>query len=269
MIEHKFVAEKIREVEVRTFVKAKIGEQYCSKFEIKRTPLGEKIVIHTSKPGLIVGKKGENIKLLTEELKKKFKMENPQIEIVEIANPEIDAQTIADQIKAVMERFGPKRFKSTGYKTLQKVIDAGAIGTEIILSGRGLPSSRAKSWRFYAGYVKKSGDIAYSQVAHAQAKANLRSGTIGIKVAIMLPSVKMPDKIELRKQEVAKEGAQIQQIEIKAEEGAAQQQPSPLSEEKPKTRKGAVKKKEGQAKEKKKESKENTTPKIEKLPEEK
>lgn len=219
MIERKFVAEKTREVEIESFVRGKIGNTYCSRFEIKRTPLGEKIVVHTSKPGLIVGKKGENVRLLTSELKGRFKMENPEIEIIEITNPDLDARTVADQIKVVLERFGPKRFKSIGYKTLQRVIDAGAMGSEIILSGRGLPSSRAKSWRFYAGYVKKSGDIALTKVQHAFTKANLRSGTIGIKVTIMPPGTILPDRLQLLPEESAKALLEEQKEEQEKKKG--------------------------------------------------
>jgi len=134
MIERKFVAEKMKEFLVHSYFLKEMGAGKFSSFEIKRTPLGDKIVIYTARPGLIVGKKGENIKKLTKVLKSKFKMENPQIEVAEITNPNLDAQTMAEQIVNVLERFGPKRFKSVGYKTLQRIIDAGAVGAEIVIS---------------------------------------------------------------------------------------------------------------------------------------
>jgi small subunit ribosomal protein S3 len=201
MIEKKFVAEKMKEFLVNQYLFSEMGPGKYSSFEIKRTPLGEKIIIYTSRPGIIVGKKGENIKKLTKVLKTKFKMENPQIEVSEISLPNLDAQTMAEQIVTVMERFGPKRFKSTGYKTLQKIIDAGAMGAEIIISGRGLPGSRAKSWRFYAGYLKKSGDIAMSKMDYGLCVANLKSGSVGVKVKILPPHVILPDKIKFIKKE--------------------------------------------------------------------
>src|SRR3989344_4850714 len=147
MIERKFVSEKMREYLVNEYLYKELGPGKYSSFEIKRTPLGERIIIYTARPGLIVGKGGENIRDLTKVFKTKFKMENPQIEVAEISNPNIDAQTMAEQIVTTLERFGPKRFKSVGYKTLQRIIDAGAMGAEIAIGGRGLPGARAKTWK--------------------------------------------------------------------------------------------------------------------------
>src|SRR3989344_4226922 len=149
MIERKFVAEKIKELQVEQFIGSQIGQGKYSRIEIKKTPLEEKVIVYTAKPGLIVGKRGEAIKDLTKVLKTRFKMENPQVEVSELANPDLDAQTVAEVISTTLEKFGPKRFKATGYKMLQRIIDAGALGGEIVVSGRGVPGARAKSWRFY------------------------------------------------------------------------------------------------------------------------
>ncbi|MFH0798090.1 MAG: 30S ribosomal protein S3 [Candidatus Woesearchaeota archaeon] len=212
MIERKFVAEKMRDLLVQSFMSEQIGKGKYSYFEIKKTPLGEKIIIYTSRPGLIVGKKGENIKNLTQILKSKFKMENPQIEVAEVMSPDLDAQTVAEHVVNTLEKFGPKRFKAVGYKALQKIIDSGAMGAEIVIGGRGVPSSRAKTWRFYAGYLKKSGDIAESKVLKGECVANLKSGSVGVKVSIMHPDTILPDKIEI------KEIKKPEQVEIKVEE---------------------------------------------------
>ena len=240
MIERKFVAEKMKEFMVNDYLFKEMGPGKYSSFEIKRTPLGEKIIIYTSRPGLIVGKKGENIKRLTRILKTKFKMENPQIEVAEISNPSLDAQSMAEQIATVLERFGPKRFKSTGYRTLQRIIDSGAMGAEIIISGRGLPGSRAKSWRFYAGYLKKSGDVAVSTIRYGECVANLKSGTIGIKVKILPPDAVLPDNITFKDQ--SDMTPQVEEVvEEKVSEESSKEE---VAEEKPakKTRKKAVKK---------------------------
>lgn len=198
MIERKFVAERIREFLVHSYLTKEMGAGKFSSFEIKRTPLGEKVIIYTARPGLIVGKKGDTIKNLTKILKTQFKLENPQIEVAEVSNPACDAQTVSEQIVTAFERYGPKRFKSLGYQTLQRIMDGGAIGAEIRISGRGLPGSRAKSWRFYAGYLKKSGDVAMSLVHYGFCTANLKSGTIGVKVKILLSDVILPDKILMK-----------------------------------------------------------------------
>lgn len=202
MIERQFVSQKIKEYQIQEFIGSQLGKTGgYSHTEIKRTPLGEKIIIYTSRPGLVVGRKGENINRLTEVLKRRFKMENPQIEIGELENPGLDVQFVADKIASTLERFGSKRFKSIGYKNLQSIIDAGALGAEIVLSGK-IPSARARSWRFSAGYLKKSGDIAENKIKKALAVASLKSGIIGIKVSIMTPDIELPDKLKSAQKEV-------------------------------------------------------------------
>ncbi|MEM4244806.1 MAG: 30S ribosomal protein S3, partial [Candidatus Nanoarchaeia archaeon] len=139
MIERKFVAQKLKERQVQEYVAQSLTKAGHCRVEIKRTPMGEKIIVYTTRPGLIVGRKGENIKKLTNTLKKKFNLENPQIEIGDIENPLLDAGAVADSIAYTFERFGPKRFKFIGYDMLTKIMDAGALGAEIVIGGRGVP----------------------------------------------------------------------------------------------------------------------------------
>ncbi len=199
MIEKQFVIQKKKEIQIQEYIASQLTKAGYSHTEIKRTPLGEKIIIYTTRPGLVVGKKGENIQNLTNTLKNKFKMENPQIEIGEIKNPKLDSYYIADKIISNLERFGAKRFKSIGYNTLQDIMSAGAIGAEIIIGGRGVPSSRSKSWRFSTGHLKKSGDISESFIKEAKRVANLKSGSVGVKVKILTSDIVLPDKIIFKK----------------------------------------------------------------------
>ncbi|MBW3004741.1 30S ribosomal protein S3 [Candidatus Woesearchaeota archaeon] len=196
MIERKLLKSKMKEFQVEDYIAKTLQNAGHSHTKLVKTPLGEKIIIFASRPGIVVGRKGENIKKLTNTLKRKFKFENPQIEISEVENPNLDAQIVAEKIASTLERFGLKRFKATGHKTLSDVMGAGAIGIEIVMSGK-IPSTRARSWRFYSGYLKKCGDIALTGVKTAYASAQLKSGTVGIRVKIMPPDVKLPDDIEL------------------------------------------------------------------------
>ncbi|MBI4151316.1 30S ribosomal protein S3, partial [Candidatus Woesearchaeota archaeon] len=150
MIERKFVAERVKERSILEYVSFTLKNVGHSSTKMVRTPLGEKIIIFASRPGLVVGRKGENIKKLTNTLKKKFNLENPQIEISEVENPNLDAQIVAERIASTLERFGIQKFKAIAHKTMQDVMNAGALGIEIKISGK-VPSARAKSWRFYNG----------------------------------------------------------------------------------------------------------------------
>ena len=95
---YKFVKLKKEEFGIKEHIKRHLGKGKISNLDIEYTPVGEKIIISTSKPGLVIGRKGEQIQQLTQILKKRFKLENPHIEINEIENPLLDAQGVADEI---------------------------------------------------------------------------------------------------------------------------------------------------------------------------
>jgi len=198
MEERKIVQIKKEEFAIKENIKAILGKGKVSHVKIEYTPIGEKIIVSTNKPGLVIGKRGERIEELTKMVKEKYKLENPHIEIDEIKEPEFDAQLIADDIATTLERLGPLKFKVIAYKTLQKIVKAGALGVEIRLSGK-LPSSRAKTWRFAQGYLKKVGDTA-KVVNRAKASAQTKPGTVGIKVSILPPNAYLHDRINLNEQ---------------------------------------------------------------------
>jgi small subunit ribosomal protein S3 len=193
MEEKSVIKLKKEEFAIKEAIKKSLGKGKMSSVRIEYTPIGEKIVISTHKPGLVIGRKGEKINELTQLLKNKFKLENPHIEIEEIEEPEFDAQIMADEISLSLERMGPLKFKVIGYRTLQRIINEGAQGVEIRMGGR-LPSSRAKKWRFAQGYLKKTGEAA-EVVDKAQSISQTKPGTVGIKVSILSPGIVMKDKI--------------------------------------------------------------------------
>ncbi len=195
MIEKQILGKKIKEYLLQEHIAKELPSGSYSRLELKKTPLGEKIIIYTSRPGLVVGAKGVNINRLNRALKSDFNMENPEVEIAEIDSPNLDPASVAERIVSSFERFGPKRFKSVGYRTLQSIIDAGALGAEIVISGRGIPSSRAKTWRFIAGHLKKSGNVSENLVKRGVSVAHLKSGSVGVKVSILTPDVKLPDDV--------------------------------------------------------------------------
>lgn len=195
MEEKKTVQFKKNEFSVKEFVKNYLGKGKMSSIKIEYTPVGEKIILSTNKPGLVIGRRGEKIEELTRNLKTKFKLENPHVEIEEIKEPEFDAQIMADEIASALENLGPLRFKVIAYRALQKIMSAGALGAEIRINGK-VPGARAKPWRFSQGYLKKVGDSA-KVVSKAQARAQTRPGTIGVKVSILSPHVRLSDRIEV------------------------------------------------------------------------
>ncbi|MEK6825201.1 MAG: 30S ribosomal protein S3 [Nanoarchaeota archaeon] len=202
MEEKKFVGFKKEELSVKEYVKRALGKGKISNVSIEYTPVGEKIVIATSRPGMVIGRKGEKIEELTRVIKKKFKFDNPHIEIREIMDALLDAQLVADEIALSLERDGPQKFKVIAYKMIQEMMNAGALGVEIVLSGR-LPSERARSWRFSQGYLKKTGDPA-KVVDRAMSQATTLPGVVGIKVSILPPNAHIHDRIVIDEEMLAK-----------------------------------------------------------------
>jgi len=230
VIERKFVNQKVKELRIKEFISESLNKVGLSEVRLVRTPLGEKIVIAASRPGLVVGRSGANISRLTRDIKAKFNLENPQIELDEVPNPSLDANIIAESIAGSLERFGPSRFKGIGHKAMSEVMSSGALGIEILISGK-IPSARGRKWRFYKGYLKKCGDIAVMQVRKASVQAKLKVGIIGIKVSIMPPDIKLPDNVKILDQpqeiveevkEPAKEDADKAEDKGRAVEGPKQ-----------------------------------------------
>jgi len=209
----KFVGVRKDEYNVKQFVKRMFGKGKVSSVTIEYTPVGERIVVATHRPGWIIGRKGEKISELTEILKRRFKMENPHVDIDEIAHPEFDAQLVADDIAVTLERFGSQKYKASSYRALSRIKNGGALGAEIVVSGK-LPSDRARVWRFAFGYLKKTGD-ASRLVDRAEAIANTKQGVVGIKVAILAPGVKMPDQIVVNEEliEAVRKNATFEEVE--------------------------------------------------------
>tara|TARA_Y100000310_G_scaffold310852_1_gene356549 strand:+ start:6642 stop:7412 length:771 start_codon:yes stop_codon:yes gene_type:complete len=252
MIERKFVKERMKEYQVEEYIKESMKNVGHSFTRLQRTPMGEKIIIFASRPGLIVGRKGENIKKLTQTLKTRFKLENPQVEISEVENINLDAQVVAERIASTLERFGSQKFKAIGHKTIADVIGAGALGIEILISGK-IPGARAKRWRFYKGYLKKCGDIAIEGVKEAKTYAQIKSGTIGVVVKIMPATVKLPDDIKLKiKEEIIEEEVKddvVDDEETKKPDTKKEEKSTQKSKEKPKVESKVESKKEPSKKE--------------------
>ena len=202
MEEKNIVKFKKDEFAMREFIKNSLGRGKVSKVRIEYTPVGEKIIISTHRTGFVIGRGGERIDELTRKLKSKFKLENPRLEIEEIKHPEFDAQITSDDIALGLEKFGPLRFKVIAYRTLQRIVDAKALGVEIRLSGK-LPGARARSWRFSQGYLKKTGESA-NVVDRSQSRAETKPGTVGIKVGILPPDAPLKDKIIINEELIKK-----------------------------------------------------------------
>lgn len=181
-IKEKFVKNGIKKPKVEEFLRSEFERCGYSHSEIRRTPVGMRITVYANKPGLVIGKGGENINRISEELKNKFGFENPRLDVQEVKEPYKNAKIVAEEIKNALERGF--NYRKIGSIMMKRVMESGAIGVEIRISGK-MGTSRGRTQRFYDGYLKYSGETAKKYVDYAIAEAVTKAGSIGIKVRIL------------------------------------------------------------------------------------
>ena len=175
-----YAGKLIEDHKIRTYLNARINKGGISKIVIERT-LGKLIItIHTSKPGIIIGKGGGEVDRIKEELKKLTGKDDVQINILEIRRPELDAMIVGDTIARQIENR--INFKRATKMAIASALRMGAEGIKVKLSGRLAGAEIARSEEFKQGRVPLHTfrmDIDYANVF-----ALTVYGKIGIKVWI-------------------------------------------------------------------------------------
>ncbi|MEM3766660.1 MAG: 30S ribosomal protein S3, partial [Candidatus Bathyarchaeia archaeon] len=189
-----FISKSKKRAEIDEFLQRKLERAGYGGVNIAETPLGTHIVIYAMRPGLVIGRSGETIRELAKTLEEKFGVSNPQISVSEIEVPELNPHIVATRIASALERG--VHFRRAGFWALNQVMEAGALGVEIIISGK-LRTERARYEKFKAGYLPKCGDPAIKYMRKAEVHVQLKPGIFGVKVRIMPPDAKFPDKIEI------------------------------------------------------------------------
>jgi small subunit ribosomal protein S3 len=182
MLKEYFIRQGIKEAQIEEFIRREFPLGDYSRTELQRTPLGIKIIIYTNKPGRIIGKGGKNINEMTEAVKQRFKLDNPQLDVKVIRNPNLDPRIVAKQIASALEKG--YNYKKIGNLTMKRIMDSGAIGAEIIISGK-LGGGKGITGKFQEGYLKHCGEPTKTLVDYGFEEAQTRPGKIGVKVKIM------------------------------------------------------------------------------------
>jgi len=198
------------------FLRAELVRAGFAGIDLQKTPLGTRIVLKTSRPGLVIGKSGKRIQEITDMLNEKFAIDMLQIEVEEVKNPDLDAQIMAERLAYSLDRG--RHYRRAGYYILRKVMDAGAKGVEIIISGK-ITSQRARTQIFRAGTMSKSGQIAQVGVDKGVAQCIQKSGVLGIIVKIMRADVHMGDDVKIKREELekAQKEAAAKKVKTRAE----------------------------------------------------
>ena len=193
-VEKRFVEDGIRAARVENFLVKELKRAGYGGMEIIRTPLGTQITIYAEKPGIVIGKGGKVVRQLTADLQNDYGINSPQIEVQQVDEPSFNAQIMAERLANSLERGW--YFRKAGNSVLRRVMESGALGCEVVLSGK-LTGSRSRVQKFTEGYVKHCGEPSETIVEHGFALAVKKLGTIGVQVKIIPPGARLPDTFEV------------------------------------------------------------------------
>ncbi|MFX0074681.1 MAG: 30S ribosomal protein S3 [Candidatus Hermodarchaeota archaeon] len=196
-----FIEQGIKLMQINEYLRSELVRAGFAGVDIQKTPLGVRITLKTSRPGLVIGKGGKRIQEITDVLHDRFGLEMPQIEVEEVPNPDLNAQIMAERLAYSLDRG--RHYRRAGYYILRKIMDSGAKGTEIIVSGK-VTSQRARTTVFRAGTMSKSGQPAQEGVDRGVAQCIQKSGTLGIIVKIMHANTRMGDTVKIDDKALAK-----------------------------------------------------------------
>ncbi|MCK5631530.1 30S ribosomal protein S3, partial [Candidatus Bathyarchaeota archaeon] len=189
-----FIGESIKKVQINEFLQRELERAGYGGVDLTKTPLGTHIVVYAMRPGVVIGRGGEAIRDLAQVLEKNFGLPNPQISVAEMEVPELNAHVIASRIASALRRG--IHYRRAGYWALNNVTGAGAMGVEIVISGK-LRGRRSKYEKFRAGYLPKSGFPALENTRRAELNVQLKQGIFGVRVRIVPPDAKFPDKVTI------------------------------------------------------------------------
>ncbi|WP_101294441.1 30S ribosomal protein S3 [Halegenticoccus soli] len=206
--EHQFIEDGLQKSQIDEFFASELGRAGYGGMEVAKTPMGTQIVLKAEKPGMVIGKGGKNIRKITRELGQRFDLDDPQIDVQEVDEPDLNARIVADRLANALERGW--YFRKAGHTTIDRIMDAGALGAEIVLSGK-VTGARSRVEKFNRGYIKHNGEPAQEVVDEGQGVAVMKLGTIGVTVKIIPPGAELPDDFAIA------EDAEVEAVEQVAE----------------------------------------------------
>lgn len=170
----------LEDIKIRKFVKSTLNKAEVSKVEIEKAGDNVKVIIHSARPGFVIGKKGQEIDVLRTQIGQMLKKGNVEISVQEVKNPELDAHLVASAIADQIARR--VSYKKVMKRAAASTMRAGAQGVKICISGRLNGAEIARSEWTRIGSVPLHtlrSDIDYSLV-----EAKTTYGIIGVKVWI-------------------------------------------------------------------------------------
>lgn len=186
-----FADNLIEDQAIRKFVKARLFNAGISSVEIERAAKRVKLNIHTAKPGVIIGRGGSGIEALKKEMQPLVKDKTLLLNIVEVRNTDQDAQLMAENIAAQLEKR--ISFRRAMKQTIQRAMRVGAKGVKTMCAGRLGGAEIARSETYHEGTIPLQ--TLRADIQYGFAEANTTYGKIGVKVWVykgeVLPTKKV------------------------------------------------------------------------------
>lgn len=180
----------LQDIKVREHLKEKLKAASVSRIEIERPAKSARITVHTARPGIVIGKKGEDIDKLRAELTQMMGMP-VNVNIAEIRKPELDAQLVAESIAQQLERR--IMFRRAMKRAVQNTMRLGALGIKVRAGGRLNGAEIARSEWYREGRVPLH--TLRADIDYGFAEASTTYGVIGVKVWIFKGEVLDPSDI--------------------------------------------------------------------------
>jgi small subunit ribosomal protein S3 len=187
------VNNNYRNMELDEFLKEELKDAGYGGVDIQKSPLGTRLTLYVTRPGLVIGRKGSGIKDLTSKLEIKYGLTNPQISVVELEIPELNPKIMCNRIAQLIERG--TAFRRAALWTVNTIKNAGALGVEVTISGK-LRSERAHFEKHSAGIIPKSGNMADRVVKEGITHVLTKMGIMGIRLKIAIKGA-VPPEFEL------------------------------------------------------------------------
>jgi small subunit ribosomal protein S3 len=189
-----YVNQLHQDFEIRALIQRQTPRAGVSRIEVERFPGKVKVVVHTAKPGVLIGRKGENVKVLRQDLEK-LAGKKIELEIKEIKYPDLDAYLVAQNIADQLSRR--ISYQRAMKRAIQQTMRQGAQGIRVEVAGRLSGAEMARTVAMREGRVPRQ--TLRADIDFAKTEAGTTYGQIGVKVWIykgeVLPEIE--EKIEM------------------------------------------------------------------------
>ncbi|BES81305.1 30S ribosomal protein S3 [Pyrodictium abyssi] len=201
LIKRHFIKKAIAQTKIDEYLAKRFYRAGYAGVQIIQFPLGTKVFIDAERPAMIIGRRGETIRQLAAIFEQQFGLQNPQITVRRVENPDLNARVVASRIAVFLERGA--YYRRVANVMARRIMNAGAIGAQIIISGK-LRTERARYEKVRVGKVYSTGNQVEYMVDKAVMHITLKPGVFGIEVTIVKPA-KPSDYVRVKQPEEAKE----------------------------------------------------------------